>query len=130
MIKEYLRRLILRGVNGMPTKRPPKKKSEGVEEQKPKSIEEKLAPDQPIVFSGKVPWSEVHSAYMTLLSQILNQSQIINYQYKRLLGVELFIKDLKNEFDFNDEELKMLEELMEDYGLDKELFTESECQVQ
>lgn len=95
-----------------------------------KTLEEKYAPDQPIKFTGDLSWKDVHAAYVQLLNQILNQSQIINYQYKRLLAVEMFIKDLKSDFEFDDEELKILEEMVEHYGLDKELFTESESPVQ
>jgi len=73
---------------------------------------------------------EVHAAYLSLVNQILGQSQVINYQYKRLLAVETFLKELRITFDFSEEETEMLDDLLNSYGLDRTLFIEGDASVQ
>jgi hypothetical protein len=102
------------------------KKLSKKQESKTKNLNE--APDAPRLFGdmiNSVNWAEVHSSYIQLLGHILNQSQIINYQYKKLISVELFIKELEIAMGFNGDDMKILEDLMTKYGLDRELYNDS-----
>lgn len=54
-----------------------------------------------------------------LMSYFTTQSQLINIMFRRLVNVGVFLQDLQNSIDMDDEDIDTLKQLIEKYKLNE-----------